>query len=352
MLNPFKPTSRSQNVMRIGSQIPQKPSAQPPEILIFFHIPKTGGTSMDVILSRCFPDAQHFNGAMFDTRSALSIKPREKIEARYHALSNTEREAIRCLMGTIYPMGIHTMLDRPAKYFTVLRHPVERCISHFLNNKKLPHQPFYNRIKNMTLDEYLDSGVGIESMDYQVRLLSGCPELDTHRHPAGGRISAPPVEPRHLELAKRNIEQHFIAVAPVEAFNSLLMVLRALYGWKLWQIMFVRRNVGSESNGYGNRASSACRVPTEPISVASRRRLEETNRYDMELYDWVKDRFAEQTRAMEPEVSRDLRRFEILNAAAQRVRRITPGLVARPIGRLLSSQPQLTKRPSRMHTQA
>jgi Sulfotransferase family len=327
--------------MRISSKIPQKRPVPRPEILIFFHIPKTGGTSMDAILSRCFPGAQHFDGAMADTRSALSIRPREKIEAKYHALSNGEREAIRCLMGTIYPMGIHTMLDRPAMYFTVLRPPVERCISHFLNNRKLLHQPFYDRIKNMTLDEYLDSSIGIESLDYQVRLLCGCPELDVSRHPAGGPISAPPVEPRHLELAKRNIEQHFIAAAPVGAFNSLLLMLRALYGWKLWQILFVRHNIGNDGA-----------APIEPISTASRKRLEEMNRYDMQLFEWVKARFAEQTRAMEPELSRDLRRFELLNAAAQRVRGTTPGLIAKPIGRLLSPRPEPTKRFSGAHRQA
>jgi hypothetical protein len=316
----------------LGSKIVQKSSVpQPPEILIFFHIAKTGGTTMDAILSRCFPGAQHFDGGMADVRSALSIRPREKIEARYHALSNEERQAIRCVMGTHYPLGIHTMLERPAKYFTILRPPVERCISHFLNNRKVQDQPYYHRIKNMTLDEYLDSGVGIESLDYQVRVLSGCPELDVPRHPAGGRISAPPVELRHLELAKRNIEQHFIAAAPIEAFDSLLLVLRRLYGWKLWQILYVRHHIGSEAA-----------PPTELISTASRRRLEEMNRYDTQLYDWVKDLFAEQTRALEPELSRDLRGFEILNATAQRVRRTAPDLVARPISQLLSRRQALT----------
>lgn len=301
-------------------------SAQRPEILIFFHVPKTGGTTMDGILSRCFPGAQRFDGALADNVSALSIRPREKIEAKYNALSATERQAVRCLMGTIYPMGIHTMLDRPAKYVTVLRDPVKRSASHFYNNRKLPHQPFYDRIKDMTLEEYLDSGIGIESLNYQVRLLSGCPELDVPRHPTGGAISAPPVGPQHLELAKRNIEQHFVAAAPLESFNNLLLVLRAIYGWNLWQILFVRRNVGTDDE-----------PQPETISPASRRRLEETNRYDMALYEWVKERFAEQTRAMEPELSRDLRHFEMLNSVAQKVRQTTPEPVARSISRLLST---------------
>jgi hypothetical protein len=323
-----------------GLRLPDKSRAQPPEILIFFHLPKTGGTSMDAILSRCFPDSQHFDGAMADTRSALNARPREKIEARYHALLDTEKQTIRCVMGTHYPFGIHTMLDRPAKYFTVLRPPVERCISHFLDNRKLRHQPFYDRIKNMTLDEYLDSGVGIESLDCQVRLLSGCPELDVSRHPAGGRISAPSVEKRHLELAKRNIEQHFIAAAPIGAFDSLLMLLRSLYGWKLWQMLYVRHNVGYED--VARRTL---------ISTASRQRLEEMNRYDTQLYEWVKIRFDEQTRAMEPELARDLRRFELLNATAQRVRGILPNLVGKPIGRLLASEAELRKEPPSAHRQ-
>jgi hypothetical protein len=312
--------------MQIGSKIFHKPPVLPPEILIFFHIPKTGGTTMDAILSRCFPGARHFNGGMFDIWSALSVRPREKIEAKYNVLSNSEKMAIRCLMGTHYPMGIHTMLDRQAKYFTILRPPVERCISHFLHDRKLRHMPFYDRIKAMTLDEYLDSGMGIESKDCQVRYLSGCSELDVSRHPAGGRISAPPVRQIHLELAKRNIEEHFIAAAPLEAFNSLLLMLRAMYGWNLRQLLYVRHRIGDKGE-----------VPL--ISKASRRRLEETNHYDMQLYDWAKARFAEQARSIEPELSRDMRRFNLLNAVAQRVRQ-TPDLFAKPISRLVSPRPQ------------
>jgi hypothetical protein len=324
----------------IGSKLLQNSRVQP-EILIFFHIPKTGGTSMDAILSRCFPQPQHFDGAMADARSSLSIRPREKIEARYHDLSDAEKGAIRCVMGTHYPLGIHTMLDRPAKYFTILRPPVERSISHFLNNRKVIDQPFYHIIKNMTLDEYLDSGVGIDSLDLQVRMLSGCPELDVPRHPSGGRISAPPVERRHLELAKRNIEQHFIAAAPIEKFDSLLMMLRAIYGWKLWQMLYVRHNIRDTG------------LDTDQlISPRSRRRLEEMNEYDTQLYEWVRVRFAEQARALEPKLSRDLRRFEMMNAAAQRVGRTLPNLISKPVRRILSSRQELTKRPSTAPRQA
>jgi hypothetical protein len=59
----------------------------------------------------------------------------------------------------------------------------------------------------------LDSGIGIDQDNHQVRMLSGCPELDGPWDPA---ISIRPVERRHLEMAKRNIEERFIVAAPIE----------------------------------------------------------------------------------------------------------------------------------------
>lgn len=307
-----------------GSTVRGAAIPQPPSILIFFHIPKTGGTTMDAILSRCFPGPQHFDGQVGTSPSGLSIRPREKIEAKYHARTVEQRQAIRCVMGTHYPMGIDSMLDRPAKYFTILRPPVERVASHFFDDRTQKHLPCHERIKNMTLEDYLDSGLGITPFDNQVRLLSGCPELDTPWDPAGGPISAPPVERRHLDLAKRNIEDRFITAAPLESFTTLLMMLRRIYGWRLQQLLFVKHNVGA-----------ARPFKTEPISAASRRRLEDSNRYDTELYEWAKTRFAEQMRSFEPELSRDRARFELLNAATQRLDRTVPASVRKLASRVL-----------------
>lgn len=288
---------------------------QPPEILIFFHIPKTGGSTMDAILRRRFPGPKHFNGHVGISMSGLAAHSREKIEAKYYALPEARRRAVSCVMGAHYPMGIHTMLDRPAKYFTLLRPPVERVASHFFEDRTLPHRTCYDQIKDMTLDQYIDSGLGITPYDNQVRLLSGCPELDTPWDPDGNPISALPVDSRHLELAKRNIEEHFIAAAPLESFNALLMMLRYIYGWGLTQVMYVKYNVGAD------RA-----FKTEPISAYARGRLEETNRYDTQLYDWAKSRFAEQLKTLEPQLSRDIYRFELINKWAQRAHRAAPQL--------------------------
>ena len=59
------------------------------------------------------------------------------------------------------------------------------------------------------------------------------------------------------------------------------------------------------------------------------------NRYDMELYEWVRERFAQQIRPLEPAFSREVRRFEMLNAAAQNLYRTAPNPVRKLASRLL-----------------
>jgi len=294
---------------------------QPPGVLIFFRIPKTGGNSMDRPLARCFPGAQHFDAEVGFTGSALLTRSRERIAAKFEQLAPAEQHAVRCVMGTHVPMGLHTMFDRPAKYFTIVRHPVDRAVSSFFHLRRSTHIPSYPHIKDMSIEEYLDSGIGLDPFDQQVRMLSGHSELDVPMDPNGRRIWAPNVERRHLEAAKRNIETHFLAAAPIEDFTGMLLFLRAIYGWKLHNLIFRVRN---ETPG---------RPQLERVAEATRRRLAECNRYDIELYDWVKERFAEQIRSLEPEFSRERRRFELMNGMAQRFGRIA----SMPARRLASS---------------
>ena len=167
--------------------------------------------------------------------------------------------------------------------------------------------------------------------NHQVRVLSGCPELDAPWDPQGRPISTPPVERRHLEMAMHNIEERFIVAAALEQFTALVWFFKRLYGWPLHRVLFRRQKArpraGPRSNG---------------VSAATRHRLAEMNRYDMELYEWVRERFAQQIRPLEPGFSREVRRFEMLNTAAQKFYRTTPDSI-----RKLVTQ-QTVQRPSRL----
>jgi hypothetical protein len=283
----------------------------PPEVLIFFRMPKTGGNTMDGVFEHCLP-GQCFHAHTGATDSALLVRPTGSIREKFRALSRAERSAVRCVIGTHVSLDVETIFDRPVKFFTIVREPVDRVISNFFHIRTATHLTSYPFIKDMTLEQYLDSGIGLDADNHQVRLLSGSPELDAPWDPEGKSISTPPVERRHLEAAKRNITERFIAAAPLEAFTALVWFLKRLYGWPLYRTFFAIRNKTPD------------RPRTEAVAETTRQRLRQLNRYDAELFEWVKLRFADQIRPLEPQFSRQVRRFERINRYARELGRLAP----------------------------
>lgn len=288
------------------------PGLAPPQVLIFFSIPKTGSETMERIFEHCFQNQYFFFYEVTGLETALWVQSTMSIRKKFHQLPVEGQRAVRCLMGSHFTMDVDTLFDRPSKFFTILRQPVDRAISNFFYNQTRRDMFFYPLIKDMTLEQYLDSGIGLDHDNHHVRMLSGCPELDTPWNLDGRPIVAPPVERRHLEMAKRNIEERFIVAAPLEQFTALVWFLKRLYGWPMNQVLFQIRN----------------QTPNRPklgtVSEATRKRLEKSNQYDIELYEWGKARFAEQIKPLEPDFSHEVRRFAALNNCAQRIGRLSP----------------------------
>jgi hypothetical protein len=133
------------------------------------------------------------------------------------------------------------------------------------------------------------------------------------------------VERHHLEMAKRNIEERFIVAAPMEKFAALVWFLKRLYGWPTHRAVFRIHNETPD------------RPKLETISETTRKRLEALNQYDIELYEWAKERFAKQIEPLEPDFSREVRRFEILNHSFRLILRLTPRPIHATMKHLLLS---------------
>jgi Sulfotransferase family len=308
--------------MTSSSRVSTIPGLAPPPVLIFFHIPKTGGETMKAILRRCLPD-QHFDSDVDFPDTALWVRSTARIADKFHKLPIERRHAIRCMVGEHIAMDVAGIFDSPSKFFTVLRDPVDRVISSFYFGRIETQLPSHRFIKDMTLEEYLDSGMGLDHDNHQVRMLSGCPELDSAWGPDGRPVSFRPVRRRHLEMAKRNIEERFLVAAPLEKFTHLVWFLKRLYGWPTHLAVFRRHN------------ETPVRPPAHAVSESTRSRLETLNRYDIELYEWVKDRFMKQIEPLEPDFSREVRWFEMLNCSFRCVRQFTPQPIHAAMKRLL-----------------
>jgi hypothetical protein len=289
------------------------PGVSAPELFVFFHIPKTGGTTLEKIIQRAVPAEKIFLVNYYGpAKSSLLVRSSGQIATYLQQMSPARRQSIAFVIGHV-PMDIDTLFDRPSRYFTIIREPVDRCLSNFFHLKMeanspetAAHLPIYQRIKNMTLEQYLDSGIGLDSDNHQVRMLAGCPQLDAPWSEDGRPVAFPAVEPRHLAMAKRNIEERFLVAGTLEQFPQLTWYLKRVYGWPLHRCFYVKRR--------GN--SSRPRI--DEVSLQTRRRLEQSNQFDMELYDWVNSRFARQIAELQPQFGRQVRRFTRLNSMAQR----------------------------------
>jgi sulfotransferase famil protein len=109
--------------MLFGSSIGGIPGLVPPEVLIFFHIPKTGGMTMKGVVEHCFAD-QHFNAYLKYGGTALHVRSTAKVAEEFHKLP---------VENLHFAMDIDTLFDRPSKCFTILRHPANRVISNFFS---------------------------------------------------------------------------------------------------------------------------------------------------------------------------------------------------------------------------
>jgi hypothetical protein len=163
-------------------------------------------------------------------------------------------------------VGIHHF-EPSVRYVTCLRSPVSRIVSHYHHAKNTPdhylHTPIHER--DMTLADYVRSGLSRELSNGMTRLLGEVPyEIETVGEDA-------------LVRAKETIARRFDAVLLTEQFDAGLLLLAEKL--QMATPYYVRRKVGRE-----NRDRVA-------LSDEDRSVVEEENQLDLQLYEWVRERF-------------------------------------------------------------
>jgi hypothetical protein len=242
-------------------------------LLVFIHIPKTGGTRVWTILSENEPgDRTRSLNNVFKGGGGLK---REVMQALREGVGPTLKPGTRILFGHV-PLGVREYLprylrgDRELRYFTFLRDPVERTVSHYFRIRPrhedsakfalgpLPADP--------TLEDMLEWGYMHDNL--QTRMLSGLPE------PFG------PVTDAMLEQAKRNLREGLAFFGLTERFDESLALARRRLGFAT--ILY--------SLGADGRVNAA-RPRGEEIPDGLVRVAEECNRYDVELYRYAEALF-------------------------------------------------------------
>jgi hypothetical protein len=282
---------------------------RPPDVLIHLHIAKTGGTSLSSMIKHGFRTAEVFEAAMhhIGTPRAMRQAPLETCERKLIA---SGLSGIRYVSGHV-PMGIHRVFNGPAKYITTVRHPVERIISYFFFQAE-DERCYRKDGKPLTFEEYVEGRSDVQLYDYQVRVLSGDSELDVDVPGCDQLFPRLHVKDHHLDQAKKHIEDLFLAVAPLERLTELGLLIRLIYGWPM-------RRLQTEYRNPTKTRPRSTKIPARLIQI-----IEECNRHDLELYEWVRRRFAEQRKLFEPELSRDHRIYTLVNSVLTTAGAILP----------------------------
>jgi Sulfotransferase family len=249
------------------------------EILMFFHIPKTAGTSLAAILAKQFRPSAILQVA--ETQYPRVQKHLHRVAHR--VMSKKEYLEIKNIpdyqLGHYKLIRGHLLFDPPIfqtrrmAYMTMLRHPIERLFSLYQHVHSIHDNSLYEEIKSLSFEAALElERFQIEARDQMTAYI----------------LRRKPVNQKDIEEAYTKLEQmHFIGIT--EYFETSMHLLHYTFGWK-YHAQETRLN------------SSLIKVDRSQLSPQTYERLQDLTRFDQMFYDYGVRIFNERCRKMASEL--------------------------------------------------
>ncbi len=184
------------------------------DLFIHLHIPKTGGTTLRDIIQR-----------QYRAEKILMIPKLEESENILKEVSTSQINQLKLIQGHL-KYGIHNHFHRRAKYFAIIRDPINRVLStyYYVLSQKNNPQNLSTSNNQMTIYDFVQSGVNPFLINGQTKLISG----------KTGNIDNPIIESEELfSLAKENIENDFLFLGITEMFDETILILKNMLGWHM-----------------------------------------------------------------------------------------------------------------------
>jgi Sulfotransferase family len=262
-------------------------------VLLFLHIPRTAGTTLNRALRKRVDSKREILASARKPRSA------QEFVAHAQSLPSWDLGRIRYFRAH-FSYGIHEHLPKPAVYFTMLRDPVERVISTYdFFMKQLGSD-------DVSMEDFIRKGrEGDERLhirwtdNVQVRMLAA-------HNGEGVTVPIGSCTPDMLELAKERIASNmFVLAGLTERFDESILLLTKKLGWR--SCYYVTYNV------------SKSRPRRRDVPSATRDLIESYNALDLDLYAFAKERLQDEIKRAGPSFPDDLDRFRSMNRLYNRV---------------------------------
>jgi hypothetical protein len=263
--------------------------------LIFLHIPKTAGTTLNLILMR-----------QFIGQPVYELYDPEPI-ARFYALPQAERDRYACLIGHVR-FGLHRLLSGESRYITMLRDPVERAVSAYYFVRKLDDHPHRADAHTLSLVDFVAK---YHHGQRQTRMLTSAEDFAEETRPRD------PLPPGALDVALHNLETQIAVFGLTEQFDLSLLLFQRALGWD--NVHYVGRNANA--------------ARPRQFDATTEAQLRELCATDIALYDFARARFEAWVAALKPEINGELARFQARNRLYTRLYGPTERLRATPLYR-------------------
>lgn len=237
-------------------KFPAQYHLQENDVMYFCHIPKTAGMTFRTIVEDQFHSEEICPATL---NAQLAKIPLETLQ-KY-----------RLFRGHLGFTNLPGLL--PEKNFinvTVLREPVARVISHYDYIRRMPGDPHYAAVKDMTLEEFAQ------------KLTAGKvgKNIQTYHVAKALRFQLDSLTPSEiLEVAKESLDR-FGFVGLVERFQDSLFLLSYIFGWK--------PIINSRKENAARSKKSLDELSTRTIDI-----IKENTQLDAELYRYAQEIFAE-----------------------------------------------------------
>lgn len=251
---------------------------------VFVHIPKSSGTTIRTILSRQygFQNICYLEPGSPDWPEGMSL-------ADYLRKNPVVGPNIELITGH-HRFGIHALLRRRCRYFSMMRNPIERSLSDYYYAFSYDQHRFRDEIRsgNLTIEQFITDGKYCYPLE-QTQMLAG--EFNSSEGMAATAIE--------------NLRNSFSIVGISERFDESILLTAKSMGWRV--PLYVSRNVTPlDKNLEADRRASR-----EQINLHYREIFES----EMKVYQTAADQLTGMIAAEGPAFQRAFEAFKQIQSA-------------------------------------